>query len=187
MLAAAAAKLMFLDIADGFAWDLGETGGMVLANWQFAAGLAAAAMGLAFGLCFARRFADGRSPRTIRAVAILAAAVLVVWMGSYEIHRYFDQVPAEATANAAQAEQMAYSVWWCVWAALLLVAGFAARYVPIRWLALTLFAITIGKVLLVDTADIGAGYRIASFMALGTLLLGGSLLYQRFYRESVKG
>jgi uncharacterized membrane protein len=46
-----------------------------------------------------------------------------------------------------------------------------------RWFGLTLFGITLGKILLVDLGQVSTGYRILSFIGVGGLLLGTSVLY----------
>jgi len=49
----------------------------------------------------------------------------------------------------------------------------------VRWQALVLLALAIGKVFLVDMSELSQGYRILSFLGLGVLLLGVSFVYQR--------
>jgi uncharacterized membrane protein len=57
------------------------------------------------------------------------------------------------------------------------------RAVPtVRYAALGLFGLTIGKVFLIDLSELEAIYRIASFFVLGLVLLGVSYIYQRFMR-----
>ena len=80
---------------------------------------------------------------------------------------------------------MGYSVWWSVYAAGLLIGGLLGRWAAIRYMALAVFAVTLGKVFLVDMAGVEAGYRIASFLALGVLLVGVSFLYQRYFRAAL--
>ena len=56
------------------------------------------------------------------------------------------------------------------------------RYVlapVLRWLGLGVFALTVGKVFLIDLASLKTVYRIGSFLALGALLVAASFLYQR--------
>ena len=75
--------------------------------------------------------------------------------------------------------QVAASVAWAVYAAALLGSGFLLRRTEFRWTAIVLFGVTLGKVLLYDTARLDAAYRILSFLALGGLLVAASFLYQR--------
>jgi len=49
-------------------------------------------------------------------------------------------------------------------------------------LALGLLLLTIAKVFLIDLASLERIYRIASFLALGVILLSVSYLYQRAQR-----
>ena len=58
-------------------------------------------------------------------------------------------------------------------------AGFWRRSAFLRWQALLLLAVSIGKVFLVDVSELSQGYRILSFLGLGALLLGVSFVYQR--------
>jgi uncharacterized membrane protein len=62
---------------------------------------------------------------------------------------------------------------------ILLATGFWRRSAFLRWQALLLLAITIGKVFVSDMGDLSQGYRILSFMGLGALLLAVSFVYQR--------
>ena len=73
------------------------------------------------------------------------------------------------------------SVFWAAYAAVAIAIGFALRGgVCLRVGGLSLLAITIGKVVLVDLASAGTGWRILSFLAVGALLLATSVLYGKF-------
>ena len=58
-------------------------------------------------------------------------------------------------------------------------SGVLAALAFLRWQALVLLAVSIGKVFLVDMSELSQGYRILSFLGLGALLLGVSFVYQR--------
>jgi len=92
---------------------------------------------------------------------------------------------ARQLVYAFQAEQTAYSIWWAVYATALIILGFVRPSRAARYLALVLFAVTLVKVFLVDMARVEAVYRILSFLCLGTLLLAGSWLYHRYFREKL--
>jgi uncharacterized membrane protein len=57
--------------------------------------------------------------------------------------------------------------------------GFIRSRAPVRYAALALFGLTVLKVFLVDLAAVRTAYRILSFLVLGVVLLGVSLLYQK--------
>ena len=61
-----------------------------------------------------------------------------------------------------------------------MLLGFRIRSVQLRYFGLVLFAITLLKVVLIDLSQVQAGYRILSFIGLGALLLGTSVLYGKF-------
>ncbi len=157
---------------------------MTVFNWQFAVGLLIAAAAFVFGRLLPARLPKWRAGRMVYHVGILAAAVLVVWAGSFEVDRYIARSGPGAAVSADQARQMGLSIWWAIWAVALLIAGFVWRYSPGRWLALGLFGLTLGKVLLLDMSRVETGYRILSFFALGALLVGASLLYQRHFQPA---
>jgi uncharacterized membrane protein len=66
---------------------------------------------------------------------------------------------------------MALSVLWSIYAAVLAAVGFLRRSPAIRWSALSLFALTVVKVMLIDIAVLQQLYRIIAFLVLGLLLL----------------
>jgi len=74
----------------------------------------------------------------------------------------------------------AISVLWGVFAAALMVLGFARRAVVLRHCSITLFAATVVKVLVNDMANVSTPYRILSFLVIGLLLVAMSFLYHRY-------
>jgi uncharacterized membrane protein len=74
---------------------------------------------------------------------------------------------------------LAISAFLMLYGALLLAAGFWRRNAFVRWQALLLILFTIAKVFLYDISGLSAGYRVASFLALGALLLTVSYAYQK--------
>lgn len=72
------------------------------------------------------------------------------------------------------------SLWWGLWALLLLLYGILRRNPVCRTLALVLFGICTLKIFLIDLASLHALYKVAAFLALGLLLLTGSVFYTRF-------
>lgn len=77
------------------------------------------------------------------------------------------------------AQQMALSVLWTLFAAGLVLAGMIRKSALLRWQALALFALVVGKVFLYDLSSLQRFYRILTFLVLGILLLVVSFLYQR--------
>ena len=72
------------------------------------------------------------------------------------------------------------SLWWGIWALLLLLYGILRGNPVCRTLALVLFGICTLKIFLIDLASLHALYKVAAFLALGMLLLAGSVFYTRF-------
>ena len=88
--------------------------------------------------------------------------------------------PSTGTGFApGQQGQLALSALWAVTGVVALVIGLRRDVRDLRVGALGLLAVTIAKVFLYDLATLTSGWRIASFLALGLLLLGAGFAYQR--------
>ena len=125
-------------------------------------------------------------------VALLLVAVVALWIVcSIETHTYFQaRAFAERLVEDAHHQswlgQMALSVVWAVYAAVLAAIGFSRRSSAIRWASLSLFALTVIKAMLVDIAQLQQLYRIIVFFVLGVLLLAVAWGYHKAFqaRES---
>ena len=160
-----------------------------LANWQCAAGLAVAVLLAVHARLLRARITlpwhESFTTVVVTTAGVLAA-LLVVYAGSFEIDRFFES-GRMAWDDPFQAKQTAWSVWWAVYAAALMVLGFVRSRRSPRYLAMGLFAVTLGKVFLVDMAKVETVYRVLSFLCLGTLLVAASWLYHRYFREKLQG
>jgi uncharacterized membrane protein len=70
-------------------------------------------------------------------------------------------------------------VLWALYAAALLGWGFLRSRPPVRYVGLALLGLTVFKVFYVDLSAVRTAYPIVSFLVLGVVLLGVSLLYQK--------
>ncbi|MBV8782067.1 MAG: DUF2339 domain-containing protein, partial [Phycisphaerae bacterium] len=112
-------------------------------------------------------------PARSKTVPLLLAA-LVVWLaGSIEIIRSVG-VARLGSPSAS------LSVYWSVVAIAAVMSGFVIRNAPVRFFGLGLFALTCLKVVVIDMSELQTGYRVLSFMGLGGLLIGTSVLYGKF-------
>ncbi len=115
-----------------------------------------------------------------RHVAMLALPLLLLVTGSAEIDRYAAQ---QSAGPPWIVRQVGWSIYWSGLAVMSIVVGFVWSLRPLRLMALGLLAITLLKVVIVDLSGAGTGWRILSFLGLGALLLGTSVLYGKFDRE----
>ena len=129
---------------------------------------------------------SGASPGAwpmIAAAAVLTVNFLILLAIGWEIHSYWWVLrwtgDGERWADYQMYAQFTYSAWFMVFGALLLCVGFWRRSAFLRWQALVLLAVTIGKVFIADMSQLSQGYRILSFLGLGALLLAVSFVYQR--------
>jgi uncharacterized membrane protein len=127
--------------------------------------------------------ADSLRWTVIAAAAALAVNALILLAMSWEIHSYWWLVRWRGNWALAHDYRMyaqfTYSALFMALGAILLGAGFWRRSAFVRWQALVLLAVAIGKVFLVDVSELSQGYRILSFLGLGALLLAVSFVYQR--------
>jgi hypothetical protein len=119
--------------------------------------------------------------RTVLGVAGFLAVLVVLWGGTLEIDRAFERLIAARSTGVFRdprlAKQVAFSIFWSVFAVSAVVAGFRFRTAGLRYFGLGLFAVTLLKVVLLDMSQVQTGYRVLSFLGLGLLLMGTSVLY----------
>jgi uncharacterized membrane protein len=146
-------------------------GHMLLARWLNT-------LALALVLTLAPRWFKGRGilgqPLLEGEPSLLGAGlpVFLFLTLSLECNAFFHQVLPGARAASL-------SVLWSLFSIGLLVAGFRLRIKNLRIAALSLFAFTAVKVVLVDMAQAATPYRIVSSILLGAALVGASFLYHR--------
>jgi uncharacterized membrane protein len=157
-------------VFDTLAWRIfeGVTLAAVGANLQAAAGASVIA-GL---VTFAALNAGAR-----RRMILLAVCVLL-WVASLEIDRSFEHIAGSGIfADTNRARQVALSIFWSAFAVAAVASGFRARFASLRYFGLGLLAVTLAKVVIVDLQQVSTGYRILSFLGVGLLMLGTSVLY----------
>lgn len=115
--------------------------------------------------------------------AVLTVNALILLSIGWEIHSYWWYLRWRGDwagmRDYRMYAQFTYSAFFMLFGAILLGAGFWRRSAFLRWQALVLLAVAIGKVFLVDVSELSQGYRILSFLGLGALLLAVSFVYQR--------
>jgi uncharacterized membrane protein len=189
-----AAGVLLLGIFRLLIYDSSRTA-VLLINTRFGLYVLAAGV-LAFGTIMARRYPRGdgssRADEVTVGVAVVLLNLLVLVALNLEVHDYFlrsldamrqtsgaGRLPWGDVRNLDIVRDFSYSAVCMAYGAALMWAGFARRSAFLRWQALILLAATVVKVFTYDVSELDRGYRIASFIALGVLLLAISFLYQR--------
>jgi uncharacterized membrane protein len=111
----------------------------------------------------------------IRRIAVVAGNALALIGLTEEVRDFFGR---------GVVRDFAWSALWMLYGAALMAIGFRRREPFLRWLALVLLAITVGKVFFFDLAVLERIYRILSFIGLGVLLLTISFAYQKKWRPA---
>jgi uncharacterized membrane protein len=153
-----------------------QRGFTLFGNPTFGAGVV-----LAVSVAFAAGADDPALRRVLRIAAIVwFLLLLTVELSAWGRHAALDGGTREEALFRA-------SVWisiaWALYAAVLVAAGFVRRDAALRWTGLAIFALTLGKVFVLDMSALEAVYRIGSFLVLGALLVAASFLYQRSRRD----
>lgn len=122
---------------------------------------------------------DSVSPswREIAGASIIALNLASLLACVREIDTAFG--PIYGSVDAGLQRSLAISGFLMLYGAALLAVGFWRRSGFIRWQALVLLVFTIGKTFFYDIRDLSQGYRVASFLGLGVLLMIVSFAYQK--------
>jgi uncharacterized membrane protein len=135
-------------------------------------------------LFYASAWIHARAPLTLPgrrqsiAALLLCASGITVMLLTLEADAYWQQEGA-LRADATFARGMSLSILWALYAGGLIAVGIRRGYAPIRYFAIALFGLTIGKVFLVDLSDLEGIYRVLGLVIVGVILLIVSFLYQR--------
>src|SRR5262249_40863061 len=125
------------------------------------------------------RWVEGRQ----RMLLAGSAAVTLLYAASIAIVSAFhsDAAAGQSVLDLAPAQQgqMLMSSLWGAAGLGALVVGLRKDWQPVRLAALRLLVATIAKVFLFDLAALDSIYRVASFVALGLLLLVAAFTWQR--------
>lgn len=128
-----------------------------------------------------KRFASEAEMPFVRAAGV-ALNLLALWALTLEANDYFNRQGLQGGSYTVERQwevvrDFTFSAIWIVYGAMLMVIGFWKRSAFIRWQALVLIAVTVGKVFLYDSRELEQVYRILSFIALGVVLMAISYAY----------
>jgi len=129
-----------------------------------------------------------RKEEHVIAPLVLVGAFLLLFSLSNELAHFFDQrwylkQDLRLRLLLRNQEQLAISTLWATYSFVLVVVGMVKQFRPIRLLAMVIFGLTTIKVFLVDLREMDKLYRIIVSLGLGGILLGVSLLYQRYWQR----
>jgi uncharacterized membrane protein len=171
-------------------WD--KTQPHLLMNERFALYVSAIAILGAMLWTERQRFSD--VPPQFLLLGLIALNLLALMALNLEVRDYYRQEVialgrqlGETVSSAYRsarrslntAEDFSHSAVWMLYGVALMWLGFVRRTAVLRWQALVLIGATVLKVFLYDLAVLERGYRIASFIVLGAILLAISYAYQR--------
>ncbi len=126
--------------------------------------------------------AVARVPGVDRAALHATAAVATLYLASTELITAFQPAAGEVAVSGLgvrQQGQALLSGLWAVVGVATLLAGLVRDRHDLRVGALSLLSVTLAKVFLYDLSSLDSLYRVASFVALGALLLLGAFAWQR--------
>jgi uncharacterized membrane protein len=139
----------------------------------------------------ARAFARRQDPhdQTLLLITAICINLLALFALTQEItdswRRQFQACGTQNCSSLSMIRDFEYSALWIAYGAALSLVGFWKRVKFLRWQALALIGITVGKVFVYDTSSLDRIYRVLSFMFLGFVLLMTSFFYQRSLRAKI--
>jgi uncharacterized membrane protein len=151
-----------------FAWDAPPLGPPLLDRLFLAYALPALVIAVAL------RFL-GHLNRWLRWALGAVAAVLAALYVGLEIRRAWHG-DALGDYGVLQGELYSYTIALMALGAGLLAAAILRRSTPLRWAAMTVIALTVAKVFLLDAAGLTGLMRVVSFLGLGLALAGVAFL-----------
>jgi uncharacterized membrane protein len=185
-----AGAILALSVVRLLFWDSDHIQNTLVFNARFATYLVAIAI-LGGIVAAGERFASEREMPFVKAAGLCLNLLALIAL-TLEAHDYFSrQLTAEYAASYAMAGRyeharqielawnFSYSAIWLIYGAGMMAFGFWKRDAFVRWQALVLMALTIGKVFTYDTWNLQQVYRILSFIGLGAVLMGISYVYHR--------
>lgn len=86
--------------------------------------------------------------------------------------------------HASSHNELALTLFWIAYAAGLLAYGLARGKALARWEGFVVLTIAVLKAFAIDMAAVNPGIRIISFLALGSMMLGFSYVYQRAMKRA---
>ena len=136
---------------------------------------------MAVGCLWTNRLEEDSAERSVyRFIAF--SGVVFLWVTlSLECYRAVRLL--QGASQEAWRAQMALSILWSVFAGIVIAIGFIWRAPTLRWMAITLFAMTLTKVVIVDMSGVDALYRFGAVFVLACLLMATTYAYQRFKPE----
>jgi uncharacterized membrane protein len=128
-----------------------------------------------------RRHPDAEFWTNCAALSTIAFNLIAVLTGVREIVAIWSLSPDAAADNvdASLKQALAISAFLMLYGAALLAAGFWKRSGFLRWQALVLLIFSVFKAFLYDMRSLSQGYRVASLLGLGALLMAISFAYQK--------
>jgi uncharacterized membrane protein len=126
-----------------------------------------------------------RSEQTAALIVGVVAALLLGWVVSWDIFRWMVvHAPYYFGLEPYWSAQVAISVWWGIYATVLLAIGFRAQRALPRWIALAIYGVTCLKVFLLDMSGVSDLYRVVALFALAILLGGAAWGYQKMTQSA---
>lgn len=142
-------------------------------------GLAIFAALIVLSLRVAEWHDDGEFWRGAAAFSTIAFNLIAVLTGVREVSAVWNGSSTGWSADAALRQALAISAFLMIYGAALLAFGFWKRSGFLRWQSLVLLGFTILKTFLYDMRNLSQGYRVASVLGLGALLMAISFAYQK--------
>jgi uncharacterized membrane protein len=126
-----------------------------------------------------RRTGRAADEERIPMLLVILANGLTLLFVSTDLYQWVGRT-TESQRGGASAQQLALSLFWLLYAFAAVSIGIWQKNRHLRLFGVGLLCLSVGKAFLFDLSWLQQPYRIVSFLVLGIILLGVSLLYTRF-------
>ncbi|MBU0477964.1 DUF2339 domain-containing protein [bacterium] len=117
--------------------------------------------------------------KNLEKILIASSIIQFFWYVNSEIYRHYKYLGEMLHKSFDNQRNMFFSIFWTVYASVLMAGGFVWRNKYIRVSAMGLLGLTILKVFFYDLWNLGKIYRMISFIVLGVILILISFLYNK--------
>lgn len=154
-------------------------------NWYlYAYGLAAICFFAAAWMFGAprERWYERKAPLLLNSLGTFLCFLLL----NIEIADYFSIGPTLTFSFSGNfARDMTYTIAWALFAFVLLIIGLIRNARGVRFTAIALLSVALGKLFLHDLDNLNQLYRIAAFLSVAVIAIVASFAYQRFLTPKV--
>ncbi len=125
-------------------------------------------------------------PQLAGIVGHISVLILAFLLITGEIRHAYHLPVLTSAGTMMSSELYTYSAAWLIFGGVLLALAVMTRSMTLRWASLAMILLTVGKVFMIDAANLKDLWRVLSFLGLGLTLFVVAYVYQRFVFKPIR-